>query len=100
MAWMGVLASVAGLGGLLGVAVSRQHAVDGAADLVALSAAASAQRGEPGCEVARHVASANGVALAACRLVGADVVVAVREELALPFGLRVQVVGRARAGPG
>jgi secretion/DNA translocation related TadE-like protein len=100
MAWMMVLATFAGIGGLLGMAAARQHQVDAAADLAALSAAARLQHGGDACAAAQHVAVANRADLTRCRVAGGDVVVAVSQRLFLPFGLHVQISGRARAGPG
>lgn len=98
-AWILVFALVAGVGGVLGVAASRQHHVDGAADLTALSAAQVLQRGGDACSTAREVAVANQVVLSSCRTVRDDVLVVVRERLALPFGWHPWLSGRARAGP-
>lgn len=97
--WMAVLVVLASIGGLLGVAASRQHHVDAAADLVAISAAARLQRGGDACSMAMDVAIANRVVLARCRVAGRDVVVEVRERLTLPFDLHPWISGQARAGP-
>jgi len=79
--------------------VARQHHVDGAADLVALSAAARVQDGGNGCEAAAQFATSNRVTLLACDLDGDDVVVEVSTMLRLPFGIEGRLESRARAGP-
>jgi secretion/DNA translocation related TadE-like protein len=94
-----VLVLLGGLGLVLGFAVSRQHQVDAAADLVALSAAASLQRGSDACATAARVASANHVVLHQCRVAHEDVAVSVRAQVALPFGVHPWIAARARAGP-
>lgn len=97
--WMLVLVLIGGLGLVLSFAAARQHQVDAAADLVALSAAASLQRGVDPCSSAARVASANHVVLHGCRVTQGDVVIAVRAQVALPFGLHPWISARARAGP-
>jgi secretion/DNA translocation related TadE-like protein len=90
------------LGMIAGVAVmvaARQHQVDGAADLVAVSAAARLQRGGEPCSSAEEVAVANDVRLESCRVDAPDVVVTVTRELRLPFGLGGRLRSAARAGP-
>lgn len=99
IAWILVLALIAGVGGVLGIAASRQHHVDSAADLAALSAAQILQRGGDACSTAREVAVANQVVLTSCRTERDDVVVVVRERLELPFGWHPWISGHARAGP-
>jgi secretion/DNA translocation related TadE-like protein len=98
-AWMLVLVLVGGVGLVLGFAASRQHQVDAAADLVALSAAAGLHRGTDPCSVAARVASANRVTLHHCRVRREDVVVDVRAKVMLPFGVHPWISARARAGP-
>ncbi len=98
--WMGVCLGVTWLVVTLAVAVARQHQVDGAADLVSLSAAAERQRGGEPCALATRVALANKVSLAGCSVEGTDVVVQVTDTLQLPLGLTVSVTSSARAGPG
>lgn len=84
---------------LVAVAVARQHKVDGAADLVALSAASRVQDGGDGCEAAAQRAADNAVTLVACDLEGSDVIVEVSTVLRLPFGIDGTLVSHARAGP-
>ena len=84
---------------LVAFAVARQHHVDGAADLVALSGAARVQDGGDGCDAASQRAADNSVTLVECELRGQDVVVEVRTTLHLPFGIEGRLVSRARAGP-
>ena len=97
--WMLVLVMVGGVGLVLGFAASRQHQVDAAADLAALSAAASLQRGADPCSAAARVATANHVVLHSCRVAQEDVVIAVRARVMLPFGPHRWVSAQARAGP-
>jgi secretion/DNA translocation related TadE-like protein len=81
------------------LATARQHRLDAAADLSAVSAAADLARGASPCPTAERVAAANGVALLACTVDGVDVVVSVTDRLRLPLGLVEHLVSRARAGP-
>lgn len=97
--WMAVCLSVAGVAMTLAAAVAAQHHVDGAADLVSLSAAARLQHGADACAVAARAARANGVALQHCSVDGQDVVVVVSVRLRLPFGIDRQAQAAARAGP-
>ncbi len=97
--WVAVCLTVGWVGIGLAAAEARQHHIDGAADLAAVSAAARLQRGGDPCAAAVTVAEVNDVLLADCRTEGEDVVVTVREEVALPFGIRRWVWGEARAGP-
>jgi secretion/DNA translocation related TadE-like protein len=99
VAWMLVLVLIGGVGLVLGFAAARQHQVDAAADLVALSAAASLQRGADPCSTAARVAAGNHVVLKRCQVTQADVVIAIRARVALPFGLHPWVSAQARAGP-
>lgn len=96
---MGLVVLVGAVGLEIGMLIARQHQVDGAADLVALSSAAAVQRGGDGCVVASRVAAANDVHVAGCTLRGADVRITVRGEVHLPFGIDGRLTGRARAGP-
>lgn len=98
--WMAVCLTVAWVALVVAAAVAQQHQVDGAADLASVSAAARLQRGGDACSAAARVAAANGVVLSRCLVDGEDVVVAVRELLRLPLGIRRWVEGEARAGPG
>jgi len=97
--WIAVLATVAWAAVLLAVAVAHQHRLDGSADLVALSAAQSLQRGGDACATAAEVAAASHVRLATCTRDEWDVTVHVTERLDLPLGLTVTIDGSARAGP-
>lgn len=97
--WMAVCLTVAWVALVLAAAAARQHQVDGAADLVSLSAAARLQRGGDACAAAASVAGANRVVLDECQVDGTDVRVAVRAPLDLPFGIHRWVRGEARAGP-
>ena len=98
--WMVVVALVTWAALLVAAGVGRQHHLDGAADLAAISAAQAVQRGEDACREAARVAAANHVQVARCEVVDADVVVQVVDELDLPLDLTLRIVGRARAGPG
>ena len=84
---------------VVAMTVARQHRVDGAADLVALSAATSRSRGEDACATAAYVATANRVRLSGCTVEGDDVVVEVRAAVDLPWRLDGDLLARARAGP-
>lgn len=99
LSWMLVITLMAWVGMLVAVATARQHKVDGAADLVAVSAAVVLQRGEDPCRVAADFARRNSVGLRDCRVDGDDVVVEVDDEVAFGFGLRRDLTGEARAGP-
>ncbi len=98
--WMCCLLAVTGLVLLVADVVARQHHLDGSADLVALSAAAALDGGSDACRTAGHVSAANHVVLGQCRLDQRDVTVLVTERLDLALGLHLDLVGRARAGPG
>lgn len=97
--WIAVLLSLTWTILLLAVAVARQHHLDGAADLVALSAARTVQDGGDGCVEADRMARINHVTLAQCVREGEDVVVQVVDSVTLPVGWTVRLEGRARAGP-
>lgn len=99
-AWIFVVTTLAWVGMIAAAATARQHKVDGSADLVAVSAAASLQRGGDACRTAARLASSNAVVLDSCRVDGEDVVVSVTDELSLPLAIRRQLIGHARAGPG
>jgi secretion/DNA translocation related TadE-like protein len=94
-----VVLSVAWVGLALGVAAARQHHLDGAADLVAISAATELSDGRPACASAGRVADANRVTLMRCVVDGTDVVVSVSDRLRLPPGFDANLVATARAGP-
>lgn len=99
VAWIVVTLFVGWICLLVAFAVAQQHHVDGAADLVALSAAARVQDGGDGCDAARQRAVDNSVTLVGCELRGQDVVVEVSTTLRLPFGINGRLVSRAKAGP-
>lgn len=65
-----VLAVVAGALTLVATYIAAAHAVRGAADLTAISAAADRVRGQDACATARRIAAANGVRLVVCRVAG------------------------------
>jgi secretion/DNA translocation related TadE-like protein len=77
---------------------ARQHHLDGAADLAALSAAGRLERAGDACGTAFDIATANDVGLAACRVEGRDVVVVLTDTVALPFGVGGEISAEARAG--
>jgi secretion/DNA translocation related TadE-like protein len=83
-----------------GAAVITRHRAEGAADLAALAAAATAGRGErQACAEARWVADGMGVSVRSCRLSGWDALV---EVVAVPPGVLGHfgsAEARARAGP-
>ena len=96
------IVAVLGIGAAAGVvaaATARQHRLDAAADLSAVSAAGDLARGESACATAARVASANGAVLSTCTVDGTDVVVAVTDRIQLPLGIVETLVSRARAGP-
>ena len=97
--WIAVLVSLTWITLLLAAAVARQHHLDGAADLAAVSAAGDQQRGFDACRTASRLARANHVTLSDCTVDGLDVIVAVVDHLALPVGITVDLTSRARAGP-
>lgn len=80
-------------------AVTRQHRLDGAADLVALAAARDLRRGQDPCRAAAAAAAGNAVSLASCQRRDSDVAIVVTDRLELPFGVGHTLVSRARAGP-
>lgn len=97
--WMSVCLTLAWTVLLLVVDVARQHHLDGAVDLAALSAAAAAQDGDDPCRTAARLAAENAVDLAGCSTHGGDVVVSVTDRLGLPVGITLILTSRARAGP-
>ena len=100
LGWAAALSTLGWIA-LLGAAVAAaQHRLEGAADLVALSAAQALQSGQQdGCAVAAQVASSNGVIVRDCRRDGVDVVVTVADYLDLPWTLDRAITATARAGP-
>lgn len=77
-----VLMLLAGCLTLIAGFIAAAHAARGAADLVALSAAAKYAEGQDACSVARRLAGSNRVRLTSCRVTGdsLDFVVAVTVE--------------------
>jgi secretion/DNA translocation related TadE-like protein len=80
------------------------HRARGAADLVAVSAAAAFQAGRDACVEARRSADSNGASLVRCDRVGDQIsfVVTVRVSVRTPSrvaGLPRQVQAEAHAGP-
>lgn len=98
-AWIGACLGVGWLALVVAAAVARQHHLDAAADLAALSGAARHQRGGDACGTAAEIASANGAALVRCRVDGDDVLVDVTTAVEFPFGMHADIGARARAGP-
>lgn len=99
LAWIVVVTTLAWIAMLAAAATARQHRVDGAAELAAVSAATRLQRGGDACATAKLVATRNEVSLQECHIEGRDVVVTVVDELSLPLAIRRQLLGNARAGP-
>lgn len=97
--WIFVVSSVGWLGITAASIATRQHQLDGAADLVSLSAAGRLQRGGDPCVLAAEVASANRVSITSCQRDGSDVVVTVATSINLPFGVDGGLTASARAGP-
>lgn len=97
--WIFVITSVGWLGVTATSITSRQHQLDGAADLVSVSAAARLQRGGEPCALAAGIALANRVSITSCQLDGSDVVVTVATTIELPFGVDGGLTASARAGP-
>ena len=94
-----LLLIVTGLAAQLGAASLGRQRAESAADLAALAGAARVLRGpDQACATAMNVATANGVTLQSCSVVGADVLVIVNAEIrAGP--LSGTATARARAGP-
>ena len=97
--WIAVLVSLTWVTLLLEAGVARQHRLDGAADLTAVSAAGAQERGLDACRTASRLAKANHVTLSDCTVDGFDVIVSVVDDLALPGGISVDLTSQARAGP-
>ncbi len=97
--WILVISSVGWLGIMVTSIAGRQHHLDGAADLVSLSAAARLQRGGDPCALAATIAAANEVSIRSCQRDGPDVIVTVETSTSLPFGLNGGLTSTARAGP-
>lgn len=100
VAWMLVCLCVGWVALLAAMITARQHHLDGAADLVSLSAAARLQRGGDACDLASKIAAANAVELSSCEVESRnDVIVSVRTSMALPFGVDGDLTATSRAGP-
>jgi secretion/DNA translocation related TadE-like protein len=100
LVWMMAIVTVAWVATLAAVIAARQHHLDGAADLAALSAARVAQSSpSDGCATAARIAQSNGVSLLSCRRDGSDVVVTVGDAVDLPWNVDGAMTATARAGP-
>lgn len=99
VAWIFVTATFGWVGLLAATLTAAQHHVDGAADLVSLSAAARLQHGGDACAAAGQIARDNAVVLSSCQVEGDDVVVEVSDQIRLPLGLQGRLSSMARAGP-
>jgi len=99
IAWIVFCLSLGWLALLAAAAVARQHHLDGAADLAALSGAAQLQRGGEACATARTIAADNDADVLSCTIDGDDLVLEVVDVVSLPVGLDVRIVAHARAGP-
>jgi secretion/DNA translocation related TadE-like protein len=95
----GVLVTVTLLVAVVGGVVADQRRVEAAADLAALAGAGAVQAGRDGCAAARETAGRNGGTLRSCALHGDVVTVEVGRNSQAVLGLRLALVGRARAGP-
>ena len=98
-AWITCCVSIGWLVLVVAFTVARQHRVDGAAELAALSAAAARSNGGDPCDTAGVIAVANRVELTSCRVEGDDVVIEVTATVPLPWQLDGRLTARARAGP-
>lgn len=100
LAWIAVAATFAWGVLLLAAAVSAQHHVEGAADLVAVSAATDLAAGGDACAAAARVAGRNDVALIRCDVTLGRVAIEVGDDFAFPLGIGLTLRGVALAGPG
>ncbi|MBA2773276.1 MAG: flp pilus-assembly TadE/G-like family protein [Nocardioidaceae bacterium] len=100
IAWIVVCLSLGWLTLLVAAAVARQHHLDAAADLAALSGAAQLQRGGEACATARRIAGDNDADVLSCTINGDDLLLEVVDVVDLPAGLDIRIVAQARAGPG
>ena len=80
-------------------AAAAHHRAASAADLAALAAAQSLQRGGDSCADAARIAARNGATLTSCRIDGEDVIVEVSVDGPTAFGRRWTLGAAARAGP-
>jgi secretion/DNA translocation related TadE-like protein len=104
---VGVLATMAVAGAVIGGILVGQRRASSAADLAALAGAealraggGSVVAGSAACDDARHVATMNGAQLRSCRASGAEVELEVVVEVRSAWGRTWAVPGRARAGLG
>lgn len=99
----GVVLTLALAVGVLAGYLVAFHRARQAADLAAVSGAARAVHGEPGCSAAERVARANGASQVICEQVGDTVEFVVTIEIRVPVrpairGLPPEVPARADAG--
>lgn len=80
-------------------AVVTRRAAAAGADLAALAGAVAVQRGQQGCAAAAAVARSNEVEVVACVIEAETVTVTVARDAPTPWGRRLTVLVRARAGP-
>lgn len=97
---VGVLTFVAVACAFGGTAITAQRRAQSGADLVALAAAGSVQRGGDGCSVADRYAIENKVVLDRCVVQGDQVTIVVHARVMVTGPLDLTMPARARAGPG
>lgn len=85
--------------GVVAAMVRAQRSAEAAADLAALAAAASHQRGGAACVQAERIAAANAALLESCAVEGDDVRVVVMVHGPRWLGQSGDLRGSARAGP-
>ncbi len=86
---------------VVGALTARGHAVQGAADLAALTAARAQRDGRDGCADARETARLNGAEVTGCAVAGDEVEVVVTVDTRAEAGAgvwRVTLRGHANAG--
>lgn len=100
VACLGLLLSVGGALGVVGVLVAGHRTAQAAADLAALAGAGAEGRGGDGCGAAAGVARRNGASLESCRPDGhGGLHVLVRVEGPRWLGWHDDLRAEARAGP-
>lgn len=99
IAVLGLLLFVGAGLGVVAAMVTAHRTAQAAADLAALSGAASLQRRDDPCTTAASVAQANGAALDACATGGEEVRVTVRVLGPRWLGQVADLRAEARAGP-
>lgn len=99
MAVLGLLLFVGAGLGVVAAVVAAHRTAQAAADLAALSGAASLQRRDDPCRAAADVAAANGAALDDCSTTGEEVRVIVRVLGPRWLGQVADLRAEARAGP-